>query len=141
MHDGAGVERDLELEDLPLLIGGNQGRILLASQATVHWHARVPESNSVEGYSQAWRDLDVALRSPMKQVFAVMLVVNPLPCCHSSENGAASRSTLPKGIDEARDLLIVCAGLLVRPTLCTVGGTERPTGCGLARLKVSLVLL
>ena len=35
----------------------------------------------------------------IKQILDVILDLNPLPCCHSSENGAASRSTLPVGID------------------------------------------
>ena len=76
----------------------------------------------------------------MKQVINVILVVNPLPCCHSSKNGAASRSTLPKGIDEAGDLLIG-AGLLVHPTVRIVGGAEGPVGCRLAGLAIPLVLI
>ena len=69
----------------------------------------------------------------MKQVFDVMLVVNPLPCCHSSKNSAASRSTLLKGIDEAGGLLVVAGLLSVSLPPYAVSGAPNAQQAGVLR--------
>ena len=55
----------------------------------------VPKPKPVQRLPQIWRHLQLALAPAVQAVLEVVVVVNALTLSHSTENGTASRATLP----------------------------------------------
>ena len=100
------------------------------------------QTNVAQCLSETWWGVDLAVRSSMEDILNLVLIVDPLSQRNGPKDCAASRSSLPKSIDNFGNLPIVILRRLFALAKCGVWDTECVAcSCTTARLVIDVLLI